>query len=291
MKEIYAKYVIYIEGSIERFEKLLTDFEENDQNWALDITKDKISNIEVILQPIWGKDYLNKLVYKYYDHVIFMSASILDKNIFSYINGLDPELTDYYEMDSEFDVENRRMYYIPCGKMNYQNKKETFENQVQTINKILKKYKDDKGIIHTTNYEISNWLKDAIKDKRFIFHETEDRDKMLEKHIKSKTPTILVSPSMMSGVDLKDELSRFQIILKVPYPNLGSNKIKSRKEANMESYTLKTCQDLIQTYGRSVRSYEDHAETFILDSNFSDLLRYSYKFLPHWFTSAIKKLS
>lgn len=290
IKEIYAKYITYIEGSEERFDNLLKDFAENDTNWALDITKDKINNIELILQPIWGKDYLHKLVYKYYDHVIFMSASILNRDIFSYINGLDLELTDYYELDSTFEVKNRMIYYISCGKMNYANKKETFENQIRTINKILKKYEGKKGIIHTTNYEISNWLKESIKNKRLLFHDTDDRDKILEKHIKSKTPTVLVSPSMMSGLDLKDDLSRFQIILKMPYPNLGSNKIKSRKESNPDSYTLKTCQDLIQSYGRSIRSEQDHADTFILDSNFQDLLRYSYKFLPNWFIGAIKTL-
>ena len=290
IKEIYAKYVTYIESSEERLDKLLKDFAENEENWALDITRDKIGNVELTIQPIWGKDYLHKMVYKYYDHVIFMSASILNKEIFSYINGLETELTDYYDIESNFDIENRMIYYIPCGKMNYQNKKETFDNQVKTINKILKKYKDSKGIIHTTNYEISNWIKNEISDKRLLFHETDDRDKILEKHIKSKVPTVIVSPSMMSGLDLKDDLSRFQIILKMPYPNLGSNKIKSRKDSNPDSYTLKTCQDLIQSYGRSVRSDTDHADTFILDSNFSDLLRYSYKFLPHWFTSAIKTL-
>ena len=290
IREIYAKYITYIEGSEERFDSLLKDFAKNDANWALDITKDKVGNIELILQPIWGKDYLHKLVYKYYDHVIFMSASILNRDIFSYINGLDLELTDYYELESTFEVKNRMIYYISCGKMNYANKKETFDNQVRTINKILKKYEGQKGIIHTTNYEISNWLKESVKNKRLLFHETDDRDKILEKHIKSKSPTVLVSPSMMSGLDLKDDLSRFQIILKMPYPNLGSNKIKSRKESNSDSYTLKTCQDLIQSYGRSVRSEEDHADTFILDSNFQDLLRYSYRFLPNWFIEAIKTL-
>lgn len=291
LKKTYVDFIIYIDSSIEKFDKLLKDFEKTEDNWALDITRDKVGNIEIILQPIWGKDYLKKLVYDYYDHIIFMSASILDKDMFSYINGLESDLTDYYELDSTFDIENRRIYYIPCGKMNYQNKKMTFDNQINMIKKILKKYKNDKGIIHTTNYEISEWIKNSIDSERLIFHDSDNREKMLEKHIKSRKPTVIVSPSMMSGLDLKDDLSRFQIICKIPYPNLGSNKIKSRKESNPDSYTLKTCQDLLQSYGRSVRSTEDHAETYILDSSFQDLLRYSYKFLPAWFTDSIKRLT
>ena len=33
---------------------------------------------------------------------------------------------------------------------------------------------------------------------------------------------------MAEGIDLKDDLSRFQIITKVPYPNLGDERIKIR---------------------------------------------------------------
>lgn len=290
IKEIYARYIVYIDSAEERFNGFLNDYEKNEDNWALDITKDKNGNIELIMQPIWGNVYLDERIFERYDHVIFMSGTILNKEIFSMINGLDNELSDYYEIDSNFPVENRQIYFIDCGKMNYDSKRKTFEKQLPVIKKILKKYENEKGIIHTTNYEISNWLKENIKDKRLIFHDSSDREEMLSKHIKNKKASVIVSPSMSHGLDLKDELSRFQIILKMPFPNLGSNKIKSRKESKPESYSIKTCQDLIQSYGRSIRSVDDHADTFILDSNFKDLMRYSRKYFPKYFLEAVKNL-
>ena len=36
------------------------------------------------------------------------------------------------------------------------------------------------------NYEISNWIKEHIKDDRLIFHNPDDREDMLEKHLKNK---------------------------------------------------------------------------------------------------------
>ena len=48
-----------------------------------------------------------------------------------------------------------------------------------------------------------------------------DRDEVITKHIDSTEPTVLISPSLHLGLDLKDDLSRFQIIVKVPYGNLG----------------------------------------------------------------------
>jgi len=291
IKEIYAKYVIYIEESQERLDSFLNDYEKNEYNWIIDTTKDKHGNIEIIMQPIWGYPYLNDVIYSLYDHIIFMSGTILDKEIFSFINGIDPELADYQEIDSNFPIENRQIYFIDCGKMSYEKKKETFKRQIPIIEKILKKYKNEKGIIHTTNYEISNWIKENIKDKRLIFHDSDDREDMLEKHLKNKKSSVIVSPSMSSGLDLKDELSRFQIIMKIPFPNLSSNRIKARKDSNPESYKIKTCQDLIQSYGRIVRSEVDYGDTFILDSNFKDLLRYSRKYMPKYFIDAIKNLT
>jgi Rad3-related DNA helicase len=95
---------------------------------------------------------------------------------------------------------------------------------------------------------------------------------------------------MISGVDLKDDLSRFQIIIKIPFPYLGSEKIKMRQKTNKDWYSWKTIVDLIQMYGRSIRSHEDYAETYILDSSFSDVLRYNSKLIPTWFSDAIKIL-
>jgi len=95
---------------------------------------------------------------------------------------------------------------------------------------------------------------------------------------------------MMSGIDLKDELSRFQIIMKIPFPFLGSNKIKQRQKTKKEWYNFKTVVDFIQMSGRSVRSEDDWADTFVLDGSFSDLLKYNSALIPRWFSNAIKQL-
>jgi Rad3-related DNA helicase len=95
---------------------------------------------------------------------------------------------------------------------------------------------------------------------------------------------------MMSGIDLKDDLARFQILLKVPYPNISSNKIKSRQKSNSDWYVWKTVVDTLQSYGRAVRSDTDYAEMYILDSNFSDLLKYNSHIIPDYMLKAIKQL-
>lgn len=292
-----SKNLTNITSALSIYNSFIKEIEENDtniNNWSLDIDKDE-SNffpLNFIVQPVWSKKYLHDVIFKHYDHIIFMSATILDKDIFSNINGLDVSLCSYYSVDSPFDIKNRPIYFPKgIGKMTFNDKKQTWENQKRIIDNIINKNHDKKGIIHTTNYEISKWLEEHYKNnKRFIFHTSETRDESLFKHMQSTEPTILVSPSMMNGVDLRDNLSRFQIIMKIPYPNISSNKIKKRQKDLNEWYNWKTCCDLIQMYGRSIRNESDYAETYILDDSFSNILKFNYKYLPNWFTNAIKIL-
>ena len=55
-------------------------------------------------------------------------------------------------------------------------------------------------------------------------------------------------------------------------------------------YNWKTVVDLIQSYGRSIRSVDDWAETYILDESLSNIMKFNYKYLPRYFTDAIKTL-
>lgn len=286
----YTKYYTYTSGQVEKFSTILEKYEKDPDNWSLDRVYNKEKNLELLIEPIWGYDYLNEYIWSNYDHVIFMSGSILDKVMFSYINGLDVELTDYYELDSTFPIENRPIYYVKnIGKMTYDSKELTFKNQVPVIEKILKKYQKENGIIHTINYELSEWIRNSIPDSRLVFHETENREDVYKNFKTNGSNSVLISPSMMSGISLDDDLSRFQIIMKVPYPNISSNKIKSRQKTNRKWYDWKTCIDIIQMAGRSVRSETDWAHTFILDSSFSDILKRT-TFFPRWFTNSIKIL-
>jgi len=289
-----GKYIQNLETKLLSFKQLFSSYANDPNNIVLDIEMDKndkmYSGTKLIGQHIWIHDILNEMVFKNYDHVFFTSATILSKDVFCAVNGLDSKLTSYYEIDTPFKKENRPVYYMKIGKMNINSKEETFQKQIPWINKILEKYKNKKGIIHCTTYEIADWVKDNIQNTRLLFHDTENRDEILEKHLQSTEPTVIVSPSMSGGIDLRGSLAEFSIILKIPFPSLGSKKIVARKQTNKDFYTNATISELLQMYGRTIRSETDRSDTFILDSNFSDLLKYNSDKIPKYFTEAIKVL-
>src|SRR5215472_15364367 len=82
------------------------------------------------------------------------------------------------------------------------------------------------------------------------------------------------------GLDLKDDLSRFQVITKVPYPSLGDKWIDGKRKKNGQWYNWQTGLRLVQGYGRSIRSKEDYAQTYVLDSLFGDFVRKNRKIVP-----------
>lgn len=277
-----------LQGKIDIFMK---EYKENPHNWVLETHKnEKTKQIELSMEPIWAYDYLDKYVWSNYDMVILMSGTILDKNIFSNLNGFDVSRSVYYSISSPFPLKNRPIYYIPVGKMSYTKKEDTFKNYVPFLHKIFKKYEAKKGIIHTNSFELSNWIQRDVNDGRLVFHDSTNKDEKLRHHFESKDPTIFVSPSVGMGVSFDHERSRFQVIAKIPYPSLSSQKNKLRQKTNPDWYAWKTCSSLIQMTGRSVRSNTDFADTIILDGSFSDILKYSSHFLPNWFQLAIKKI-
>jgi Rad3-related DNA helicase len=275
-----------------KIEIFLKEYKDNPNNWVLEAGyNEKLKQKELSLEPIWAYDYLDKYVFSNYDMVVLMSGTILDKNLFCQLNGLDVSKAVYYSIGSPFPLKNRPIYYMPVGKMSYKSKDETFKRYIPYIQKLLDKYKNKKGIIHTNSFELAKWIQNSIKDPRLIFHDSSNKDEMLKYHKESDEPTVIVSPSMDTGVSFDNDDARFQIIAKVPYPSLASQKNKLRQSNNPDWYSWKTVSGIIQMTGRPVRSNLDYADTIIIDGGFGDVIKHSSQFLPDWIQEAIKKVN
>jgi Rad3-related DNA helicase len=178
----------------------------------------------------------------------------------------------------------------PCGSLSFKNKAKTFPKLVRTVDQICSKYSDKKGIIHTHNFEIADLLIGGCRKntERFLFQrDFESKDEMLRHHARQSN-SVIVAPAMHEGLDLVDDLSRFQILCKIPYPNQNDNpQLKQRVKLSWNYYVWLTALKLVQSYGRSVRHDSDWAHTYIVDSDFARFLDMSVDILPEWFLEAI----
>lgn len=283
----------YIDEWVCRVERFCDDYEDgNTQNWILEQEKlnDKKNPDQIIIiKPVWGKDYIQKYIWNKYNYVVLMSATILEPTVFSKMMNIEFKDAQYINLKHTFPVKKRPIVYMNTGKLSRKFIDATLPKMAKTIEKILYIHRGHKGIIHTANYNIANEIVERINSPRLLIHETDTREDVYEYHLTSKEPTVLISPSMFTGVDLKDDLSRFQIIAKIPYPYLGSISVQKRKELIPFWYNWKTMNDLIQSYGRSIRHVDDWAITYILDGNFDWFFRQNSKYFPDYFHNALKE--
>jgi len=227
-------------------------------------------------------DKLSKYIFKFADNVLLMSATIIDHKHFAKNLGIDEY--EYVESESTFDSTKAPIFINTKNKINHYNLKRVLPKIVKHIESICSEHEFEKGIIHTHTGFITSYLKNNLKSKRFLYRDEKTRnEEILAKHSKSKNPTVLVSPSLGLGIDLKDDLARFQIIIKAPYLPLGDNRIKKLFEQDKKWYSNKMLSNVVQQCGRGIRSKQDFCKTYILDASVFEAIIKNKEVLPKYY--------
>jgi ATP-dependent DNA helicase DinG len=255
-------------------------------SWATcEYVIDKVDDV-VNVVPLYISS-LSSEIFKHGKKILLMSATIVDPQNFAKTLGI--ERYKFIEAASTFDPAKSPIYISSKYTLNYQNLKENLPKIVKLIQEICAEHEDDKGVIHTHTGFINNFLKNNLKGDRFIFrHEDINNEVLIADHIQANFPSVIVSPSITHGVDLKDDLARFQIIVKLPYMPLGDTRIKKLFDEDPSWYTNKMLCSLVQASGRGVRSQSDWCNTYILDGGAINAIKRSKSKLPKFFLDRIQ---
>jgi len=260
------------------------------ENWVMEIGEtEKRGYVRVTYRAIDVSKYAESYLFRMGRKVLLMSATILNAKGYAKSMGIAEDDYDSISIASPFPVENRPIIHADIGSFSAKVIDLTLPRAKDAIKAILAEHKGEKGVIHCHTYKIANYLKKALRSKRILTHNSDNRDEILHKHITSKEPTVLLTPSMTEGVDLKGDASRFQIIVKVPYPYLGDPIIRKRMNKNDKWYSMQTAMTIVQAYGRSVRSMDDNAITYILDSDWKRFYRDNKDVFPAGFDECLVK--
>lgn len=227
-------------------------------------------------------DKLSRFIFDYADKIVLMSATIIDPENFCKTLGITK--FKYIEVDSTFDHNKAPIYANTKTKLNFANLKGNLPNIVKQIESIFKLHPNEKGIIHTQSNFITNYLRENIDNERLLFREPGvSNEEILDIHYSSDKPTVLASPSMSHGVDLKGDLARFQIIIKAPYLPTNDNRVERMMKLDFNWYTNKMLSNLIQACGRGVRSQKDYCTTYILDAGIVECIIKNKSKIPKYF--------
>lgn len=285
-----AKYILY-NKRLEDIEKFLMYFDRSNYNLIFEVDNYK----NWIFRPVKINKMINNALLNLGEVCIFMSSSIFDYENFAYDLGISEDEIYSLRVPNTFDLSDNPIKLFDEFDMSGDPLESGMaKKSLRTIKQILKEHANEKGVIHTTNYDAANYIEENIDNCRLMTHNPYNREEILENFKKSKKPCVLVSPSMNEGVDLPGDLCRFQIIFKLPYLPFEDSWIHKRKnvyEDGKNWYRYKMITKLIQSYGRGIRFEGDYCKTYILDNRLYEVIYEDLEnneIIPKYFINAIE---
>ncbi len=277
-----------------RITYMLREIDEG-RKWVIDIPDYKKYSKKKIprsFKPILVDLFLQRKVWSQANKIILSSATIpvRENNIDAWLKrvGLTEKKYSYHSVPMLFPLWNRQII-TSCmgGKMTNTEESHNWEGNVNIIKEIIRKHNGERGVIHTQSYKRAEKLHNALKKEfnTFLHDKTKTNGDIIKNWINSDK-MILISPAIKEGVDLKDDICRFQILLKIPYLNIKDARVDYllNKKKEWKWYNSEAIKEIIQLYGRAIRSSTDYARLYIVDGSFKSLSR---KGFPKWFLDAI----
>lgn len=236
------------------------------------------------IKPVFAWQVSEYALLRKSPYKLFMSATICGYDQFMKNLGLKESETEIIEVPNSIPLENRIIKVIPTQKVsgNYD-----IDKLVKHVDMLIKMNAGKNGVIHTVSYKLANDIFERSKHKNKMLV-SGDRNDILEFLGQTNRGHVVLSPSIVKGYDFSGDLSRFQILVKVPYLYLGDSLVALNAKERPDWYQRKAILALVQSCGRSVRGVNDWANTYILDSNFLRLIRDSHDIFPDWFTESLE---
>lgn len=239
---------------------------------------------KVELKPVYAYQVAKKSLFDKCDQFIHMSATICGYDEYISSLGIDPSTSTYISVQNPIPVESRVVHSLAFMKVSRDYDR---GRMASIVDKIITRHKKENGIIHSVSFQLAKDLQEysAFGDRMLI---SNNRDEILERLEKHNSGAIIVSPSIEQGYDFKGDMSRWQIIAKIPYGYIGDAWIKLNMDRSPKWYARKAILRTVQSCGRSVRGIDDWATTYIIDENFERLLKQNQDLFPEWFIESVQ---
>lgn len=243
----------------------------------------------VVFNCLEEKYMMNKYFHEQAGFKLLMSATLGDPVAF--LKTIGGKKCKFKRMESNFNFEKSPIYFYPDRRMSLSQRDSNFNWVRDKVHEILEKHPEESGIIHSGSYELSgkifNSLEKKLQDRIIIYSNSQEKEDAMKKFI-IEPNRVLMGPSLLEGINLFEDRSRFQVFVKVPYPSLGDKYVFAKMNFQPEWYAWRASTAILQGVGRSVRSKDDWAITYVLDGCLKDLFNKSRANFPQEFLNRIK---
>jgi len=274
---------------IERYLETYGLYKSSKSEWVWQIKGDQL-----FVQPLFAREFMKELIWKRAEHYIISSATIMNPQEYIELIGLhdlleNDEICILPQVPSTFPVESRPVIDRTVGPLSRAGWEENMPKAVRAVEEILREERGNVAI-HCHSYDHQKTLFDNLPEdlrQRLIIHTRRDREERLREWMQSRGK-VFVSVAFNEGQDWKYDVCDAQILLKVPFPDLGDKRVKRRLDmGHQQWYNNQAMLEVIQAYGRAVRAEDDKARFYIVDGSFPRLVRKCWQFIPDWFKEAL----
>lgn len=221
-----------------------------------------------------------------------MSATLFDPMYWADRLAIPRADMRYIDLPSQFPVDSRPVYVRPVARLNMETLRDetVLRALTDSCDNIIERYGERSGIIHCASFALG----------RNIFERSRFKDKIVmaqpgDNHLEvfKRTPgAVYLSPSAYEGLDLKDDLCRFNIVAKLSWPNRGDPVVREQLTRIPGFNEHETAAALIQALGRGNRHADDWCHSYVLDGTVWQILGQrtaTYSKLPRYIKDAIRK--
>jgi Rad3-related DNA helicase len=242
-----------------------------------------------IISPVWPKQSWER----YFSGIpsVVLTSATITREICSFL-GFRPGRYRYWEYDSGFPPENAPVYLYSEPVLKHGVNPALLGKVLEKAVHIAGRY-PQRGIVFTGSYERTKAFMEAWAQYgdplRPVFTHANSVD--LPAAIEAFRQTegaLLVSPSISTGYDFPDDLCRFIVVIKAPYPDMSNPIVRARMERNQAYMDAQMALTLVQVCGRGVRHEGDLCDCYVLDGAVARTLRSRPGVFPEWFRRRIQ---
>jgi len=234
---------------------------------------------------VWPAKHAERCLFRGIPHVDFVSATIRPKT--AELLGVPKSDLDFADYPSDFPAKRRPVIHVPTVRMNHHNTPADEQVWLEVMDQIISDRRDRKGIVHTVSYKRRDLIMaHSVHRDILLAHTPATTRSVFEEFKRAQGCRVLVSPAATTGWDFPAEECEYQIVTKIPFPDLSSAVMKARAAQDKKYGAFMAVLTLVQMVGRGMRSAEDQCETLVLDDNIKWFLWQYREFLPRWFTAA-----
>lgn len=277
--------------SLKRIHRKLSTLTQMQGEWVTETTREG----NQIFSPVWPGPYAEGYLFKGIKKVALVSATVNTKT--AHYLGIKQQDMEFHAHPSTFAKHRRPVIHVETVRMNFRTEADPGVQRqlLARIDQIVgpRVEANLNGIIHTVSYaRRDKILKGSDYRSHMMSHESYNAQQVVAMFKAQRgRGRILISPSMSTGYDFPGDECRWQIILKVPFPDSRGELMKARVATDNEYVNYLAVMELVQQAGRGMRGEQDWCETFILDDNIGWFMfgKAGVKdLLPKWFLDAYR---